>query len=80
MNLEGPIIQQIKNYSALEVDNNKVKDVERVVDTKEKGKQKDIGFKIKELAKIIQIHDFMSPFDIELEKRCKEKDSMDKKL
>ena len=80
MNLEGLVIQHIKNYSALEVSNNKEKDVEHVVDAKDKGKQKEIGVKIKELEKIIQIHDSMSPFAIELEKKRKEKDALAKKL
>ena len=80
MNLEGPVIQQIKNYSALEVDNNKVKDVEPIVGSKDKGKQKEIGVKIKEPTNIVQIHDSMSPSDIELEKKRKEKDALAKKL
>ena len=80
MNLEGPVIQQIRNYSALEVDNNKVKYVEPSMGARDKGKQKEVGIRFNEPAKIVQIHDSMSPSDIELEKRRKEKVALAKKL
>ena len=80
MNLEGPVIQQIKNYSALEVDNNRLKDVEPIVGPTDKRKKKEIGIRINEPVKIVQIHDSMFPSDIELEKRRKEKDALAKKL
>lgn len=80
VNLEGPIIHQVRNYSTLEVDNNRVNDVEPTVGAKDKGEQKEIGVKINELIKIVQIYDSMSLSDIELEKRRKERDALAKKL
>ena len=80
VNLEGCVIQQVRNYRALEVDNNRVKDVEPTAGPKDKGKNKEIGIRINELVKVIQIHDSMSPSDIELEKKRQEKDAQVKKL
>ena len=64
-------MQQIRNYNSLGVDNNRVKDVEPIVGPKDKGKKKEIGVKINEPVKIVQIYDSMSLSDIELEKRRK---------
>ena len=60
INLEGPVVQQIKNYNAPEVNKNKSKDAEHVLDAKNKGKQKEVGTKINESVKIVQIQDYMS--------------------
>ena len=75
-NQEGPVIQQIKTYKTLEAK----RDVEHVVDVQDKGKQKEVGNRINEPVKTIQIYDSMSPSNIELEKRRKERDDSDKKL
>ena len=79
-NKEGPMVQQIRSYKALEIENNKAKDVEPIMGAKDKAKQKQIGVKIRELAKIFQIHDSMLPSNIELEKKRKEKETFAKKL
>ena len=70
------MIQQIKNYKALETK----RDTGHVVDIQDKGKKKETGINIKELVKTIQIHDSMSLSDIELEKRRKERDALAKRL
>ena len=58
------MVQQIKSYKTLEVENNKVTDVEHVVGAKDKGKKKEVGIKIKEPTKVTQIHDKMPPSSI----------------
>ena len=64
-NQEGPVIQQIKTYKTLEAK----RDVEHAIDIQDKGKQKEVGIRINEPVKIVEIYDSMSPSDIELEKR-----------
>lgn len=70
------MVQQMKSYKAIEVK----KDAKHAIDVHDKGKQKEIGIKINEPTKFIQIHDSLSPSDIELEKMGKEKDALAKKL
>ena len=78
-NREDPVVQQIKSYKTLEVENNKGKDVYNVASTKDKGKQKEVGTRISEPFHVIQIQN-LSPSDVELEKRRKEREAIAKRL
>lgn len=69
MDLEGPVIQQVKSYAAMEAENNTVRHMEPVVGAKDKGKEKAIGVTIREPTKVIQIQDTMTPSDVELERK-----------
>ena len=77
---EDLVVHKIRSYKTLEVENNRAKDVEYVVGAKDKGKQKEVGTKVNEPTKFIHVHDDISPFDIELERRRKETDALAKKL
>ena len=46
----------------------------------EKGKKKEIGIKIKESAKLVQIQNIISSSDVELEKKKKERETLAKRL
>lgn len=56
MNLQGPVIQKIRNYPPLEVDNNQINLVKPVVGAMDKGKLKESGIKISEPVNIVQIY------------------------
>ena len=75
-NQEGSVIQQIKSYKALEAK----RDVGHVIDVQDKGKQKEVGIRINEPENAVQIYDSMSPSNIELEKKRKEREDFAKKL
>ena len=76
MNQGGPVIQNIKSYKALETK----RDVGHSVEFQDKGKQKEIGIRINEPTKVIQIYDSMSLTNIELGKKRKEKEDLARKL
>ena len=78
-NREDLVVQQIRSYKALEVENNREKDVSNVATARDKGKQKEVGIRINELANVIQIQD-VSSFDIEFERRRKEREPISKRL
>ena len=48
------MIQHIKSYKALEIEVDGVRNTEHVVVAKDKGKQKEIGFQIKSLQKLLR--------------------------
>ena len=73
------MVQQIRSYKALEVENDKGKDMSNVASIRDKEKQKEVGIRISELSNVIQIQD-LSPSDIELEKRRKEREAIAKRL
>ena len=56
------------------------KDIGYTATAKEKGKEKEIGIKIKELAKVFQIQYVESLSDVQLERKNKEREALDKML
>ena len=70
------MVQRIGIYKTTEVENNRARDVEFAIGAKDNGKKHEVGIKINEPVKVIQIHNTMSPSNIKLEKRRKEREAI----
>lgn len=77
---KGSFIQQVKNYKTIPIESSEDKNVGSPATTKDKGKQKEIGAKIKEPTKAVQNQTTMSISNIELERKRKETEEVAKKL
>ena len=58
------MIQHIKSYKSLEIEVDGVKNTKTPFVAKDKGKQKEIGIQIIELAKVSQTQNTISNFDV----------------
>ena len=74
------MIEQVKSYRTIQVENTNDKDIGYVATAKDKGRQKEVGVKIKEPSKVIQIQETISFSNIEQEQKKKERDALAKRL